>query len=169
MLTLANFIFLFKQRAWSRGCLAFLVLWLVSGCQTIDPELVARQQAIAESIAKETPGNYFVGRRFFKNEYKMWGWVRSPGQPWNTAKLVMFNEQNTLAPDRQGGKLGVDNNYEYHLRGYFSGESIYEPASNTIYPEFVLQSADLKDKTPPLIFKERRSIDPAIRLLAPPM
>jgi len=149
---------------------AFVVCALLfPGCQTVDPDTLARQQAIAASIAREQPGDYFIGRRFFKNDYKMWGWVRKPGQPWNTAQLVMFNEQRTLAPDRQAGTLGSDNNYEYRLRGFFSGESVYEPASNTIYPEFVLTGYELKDQAPPLIFKERRSIDPAIRLLVPPI
>jgi hypothetical protein len=142
-------------------------LWV--GCQTPDPDLAARQAAIAASIAAEKPGNYFVGRRLFKNDYKMWGWVRSPGQPWNTARLVMLNEQRRLAPDRATGTLGVDNNFEYHLRGYFSGDQVYEPASNRFYPEFVLTDYELIDRTPPLIFRERRAIDPAVRLLAPPL
>jgi hypothetical protein len=154
-----------------RARLFFLLLlpFLWIGCQTVDPDFAARQAAIAASIAAERPGNYFVGRRIFKNDYKMWGWVRSPGQPWSTARLVMLNEQRQLAPDRATGTLGVDNNFEYHLRGYFSGDMVYEPASNRFYPEFVLQSYELVDRTPPLIFRDRRSIDPAARLLDPPL
>jgi hypothetical protein len=81
----------------------------------------------------------------------------------------MLNEQRRLAPDRATGTLGVDNNFEYHLRGYFSGDQVYEPASNRFYPEFVLTDYELIDRTPPLIFRERRAIDPAVRLLAPPL
>lgn len=134
-----------------------------------DPETQARQAAIAASIAQEAPGNYFIGRRFFKNDYKMWGWVRRPGQLWSTAQLVMLNEQRMLAPDRAAGTLGTDNNYEYRLEGFFSGDTVYEPASNRFYPEFVLTGYQVLDRTPPLIFEDRRSIDPAIRLLQPPM
>ncbi len=50
----------------------------------------------------------------------------------------MFNEQKVLAPDRQQGRLGTDNNFEYRLTGYFSGDTVYEPASDGFYPEFVL-------------------------------
>lgn len=153
-----------------RNSLFVVLAAVVAGCQTTapDPETAARQAAIAASIAAEKPGNYFVGRRFFKNDYKMWGWVRKPGQPWNTAQLVMLNEQKTLASDRAEGKLGIDNNFEYHLQGYFSGDKVYEPASNHFYPEFVLTGYTLIDRTPPFIFRDRRSIDPAIRLMEPP-
>ena len=36
-------------------------------------------------------------------------------------------------------EIGSDNNYEYKLRGYFSGDKVYELVSNRILPEFVLQ------------------------------
>jgi hypothetical protein len=154
-----------------RNLLLSALAVVLAGCQTTapDPELAARQAAIAASIAAEKPGNYFVARRFFKNDYKMWGWVRKPGQPWSTAQLVMLNEQRKLAPDRSEGKLGIDNNFEYHLEGAFSGDKVYEPASNRFYPEFVLIDYTLVDRTPPLIFRDRRSIDPAIRILEPPL
>ncbi|MFY8216317.1 MAG: hypothetical protein ACOVMP_06925 [Chthoniobacterales bacterium] len=120
------------------------------------------------AIRAEAPGIYYIGRRFYKNDYKMWGWVREPGKPWNTARLVMLNEQTVLAPDRQQGKLGTDNNYEYQLTGRFSGETIYEPASNRFYPEFVLGGYELRSTAPAMIFTNPRSIDPAVRLLTPP-
>lgn len=141
---------------------------LLAGCETVDTEAAARRAALDESIRQEPPGNYFIGRRYFKNDYKMWGWVRQPGQPWNTAKLVMLNEQKTLAPDRAAGKLGIDHDHEYILRGYFSGEQVYEPASNRFYPEFVLASAELRSSSPPFIYADRRYLDPAVRVLAPP-
>jgi hypothetical protein len=127
-----------------------------------------RRAAMNEAIRNEAPGNYFIGRRFYKVDYKMWGWVRQPGQPWSTAKLVMLNEQKVLAPDRQQGKLGTDNNVEYRLEGYFSGESVYEPASDTIYPEFVLTGYEVRATNPPLIFSTAREADPEVRILAPP-
>jgi len=145
-----------------------LSLVVLAGCETIDP-YAADRAAAAQAIRQEAPGNYFIGRRFYKEDYKMWGWVREPGKPWSSAKLVMFNEQQKLAPDREQGRLGTDNNYEYKLFGSFSGETVYEPASNRFYPEFVLTGFELKSVTPPMIFKEKRSIDPKVRLLVPPI
>ena len=67
--------------------------------------------------------------------------------------MVMLNEKQKLAPDREQRKFGFDNNYEYRLMGYFSGERVYEPASNAIYPEFVLKGYELISTNPPPIFK----------------
>ena len=78
---------------------------------------------LAAMIAAEQPGNYFIGRRYYKKDYKMWGWVRRPGQPWSTAQFVMMNENTKLAPDRAAGTLGIDNNSEYRLEGRFTGGS----------------------------------------------
>jgi hypothetical protein len=123
---------------------------------------------VAAIIAAETPGNYYVGRRYYKKDYKMWGWVRRPGQPWSTAQLVMMNENTKLAPDRATGKLGIDNNHEYRLQGRFTGGKVYEPASNDFYPEFVLTDYTLLSAAPPNIYGDRRQLDPAVRLLNPP-
>ena len=98
----------------------------------------------------------------------MWGWVKKPGEPWKKSQLVMFNEQKTIAPDRARNAIGSDNNYEYRLSGYFSGEKVYEPASDTFYPEFVLTGTSVISTNPALIFPDQRWIDPAIRLLGPP-
>jgi hypothetical protein len=149
--------------------LVALTALVLAGCETMQSDQAMRQQAMNEAIRAETPGNYFIGRRFYKEDYKMWGWVRQPGQPWSTAKLVMMNEQKVLAPDRQQGRLGTDNNFEYTLQGYFSGESVYEPASDTVYPEFVLTGYDVRSTNPPLIFREARETQPDVRVLAPPI
>ncbi len=71
--------------------------------------------------------------------------------------MVMLNEKQKLAPDRAQNALGSDNNDEYKLYGYFSGDKVYEPASNAIYPEFVLQNYELISTTPPPIFKSQMS------------
>ena len=42
-----------------------------------------------------------IGRRYFKPDFKFWGYVRGPGQSWSTAQLVMLNEKQKLAPDRE--------------------------------------------------------------------
>jgi hypothetical protein len=67
----------------------------------------------------------------------------------------MMNEKQKLAPDRQIEKFGSDQNYEYKLFGGFSGEKVYEPASNGIYPEFVLKDYQLISTNPPPIFKSQ--------------
>jgi hypothetical protein len=67
----------------------------------------------------------------------------------------MLNEKEKLAPDRQALNFGSDNNYEYKLHGEFSGDRVYEPASNTIYPEFILKSYEIISTNPPPIFKSQ--------------
>lgn len=140
---------------------------LFSGCQTLDPDGPARAQMNA-AISQEAPGNYFIGRRMYKKDYKVWGWIREPQRPWSKAKLVMLNEQKKLAPDRESGKLGTDNGFEYRLEGYFSGDMVYEPSSNGFYPEFVLTGYELRSMNPVNIYQEKRQNDPAVRLLSTP-
>jgi hypothetical protein len=144
--------------------LAALVL---TSCETVDRRGPDRG-ALSAAIASEPRGDFFIGRRMYKKDYKMWGWVREPGRPWSTAKLVMMNEQMKLAPDREGGKMGTDNNFEYRLRGRFTGETVYEPASDRFYPEFQLAGHELISRTPPLIYLEKRQEDPGMRIIAAP-
>ena len=135
-----------------------LAAFFLASCDTIPNGIQEARLAAAQSIQAEPPGDYFVGRRYFKGSvFKFWGYVRKPGQPWSTAQLVMLNEKQKLAPDRQQLTFGSDNNYEYKLEGYFSGDRVYEPASNTIYPEFVLKSYELISTTPAPIFKSQIS------------
>ena len=145
---------------------AFLPL---TGCVTAEmKQKKAARTVMEEAIRQEEPGDYFVGRRYYKRDYKFWGFVRKPGLQWNTAKLVMMNEQGKLAPDRELGKLGSDNNYEYKLYGDFSGQTVYEPASNGFYPEFVLKAYELRTITSATIYKEPGATDPARRVIATP-
>jgi hypothetical protein len=125
------------------------------GCETVPQGIQQARIEMAQRIAVESPGDYFIGRRYYKPDYKFWGYVRRPGQPWSTAQLVMLNETQKLAPDREQFNFGVDNNYEYKLYGNFSGEKVYEPASNTIYPEFVLKGYELISTNPTPIFKSQ--------------
>jgi hypothetical protein len=144
---------------------------LLGGCAT-GPSTIpydrAARVALEEAIRNEPVGNYFIGRRYFKNDYKFWGYVREPRKPWTTAKLVMLNEQRKYAPDRAAWKIGSDHNYEYKLKGYFSGETVYEPASNKIYPEFVLQDIELLSTNPGPIFRTRDGLNPARRVIEQP-
>jgi hypothetical protein len=151
--------------------LVFLPLLAISGffagCATADPNTASRATMLAE-IAAEPPGDYFIARRYHKVDYKFWGYVRKPGQAWATAKMVMLNEHQKLAPDRELGKIGSDNGYEYKFFGTFSGDTVYEPASNGFYPEFVLKGYELKSVTPAPIFKTPGAMDPKRRIIAKP-
>jgi hypothetical protein len=148
-------------------CLAAATAFALTGCETTGTDDAARASMNA-AIRAEQPGNYFIARRMYKQDYKVWGWVRQPGQSWKTAKLVMLNEQRTLAPDRVAGKIGSDNGYEYKLTGYFSGATVYEPASDGFYPEFILQGAEVRAVSPPNIYLQKRQNNPEVRILQPP-
>jgi len=147
------------------------VVWMalvLAGCATQDdsrsdfasataPTVGAQYQysALAPTIAQEPPGNYYIGRRFHRKDYFYWGYIRRPGQPWKDAKLVMLNEHQRLAPDRALGRIGYDHNFEYRLTGYFSGDTVYEAASNSFFPEFVLTGYEKLSENPPPLFNER--------------
>ncbi len=131
---------------------------LVSSCTT--DEFLQTKAQMAQSIAGEQPGDYYIGRRFYRRNYFFWGYVRRPQQPWSSAQLVMLNEQKVLAPDREANAMGYDNNSEYRLDGYFSGQTVYEPASNAFYPEFVLTAYKVISTNPPRIFRDPQASDP---------
>jgi hypothetical protein len=137
----------------------FLAAIFLASCETTMPQGIQQARVTAAAnIQAETPGDYFIGRRYYKiPQYKFWGYVRQPGQPWSTAKLVVFNEKEKLAPDREQLNFGFDNNYEYKLYGRFSGDTVYDAGSNGFYPEFVLKKYDLVSTNPAPIFKSQYS------------
>ena len=133
-----------------------LALTLLLGCAGPRQGIQnSRAAAVTAGIQSEAPGDYYIGRRYYKQQFKFWGYVRRPGQPWSTSQLVMMNEQQKLAPDRQIEKFGSDNNHEYKLYGSFSPDKVYEPASNGFYPEFLLKKYELVSANPPPIFKSQ--------------
>ena len=81
--------------------------------------------------------------------------MRRPGQPWSTARLVMLNENRKLAPDREVNQFGADNHCLYRLYGRFTGERVYEPVTNRVYPEFLLAGYTLLDTDRPPFFSPR--------------
>src|SRR5438094_10411821 len=127
----------------------------LSSCQTMPQGIQQARIEMAQRIAAEPAGDYFIGRRYYKPDFKFWGYIRRPGQPWSAAQLVMLNEKDKLAPDRERLEFGSDNNYEYKLYGSFSGQTVYEPASNGFYPEFVLKGYELISTNPPPIFRSQ--------------
>src|SRR4051812_37078917 len=128
-----------------------------AGCETVPQGIQQARIEMAQQITAEPAGDYYIGRRYYKPDFKFWGYVRKPGQPWSTAQMVMLNESQKLAPDREQLNFGSDNNYEYRLYGEFSGQTVYEPASNGFYPEFVLKKIELISTNPPPIFKSQVS------------
>ena len=153
--------------------LLLLPVVLLAACATTSQQGsgdAAARTAMLVQIRAEPAGDYFVGRRYYKSDYKFWGFIRRPGQSWSTAKLVMLNENKKLAPDRAAGKaLGNDNGVEYRLLGYYSGAMVYEPASDKFYPEFVLTGAELLDAHPAPIFQNLKSaLDPDARIICTP-
>src|SRR6184192_3512839 len=75
------------------------------GCQTVPQGIQQARIEMAQRIAAEPAGDYFIGRRYVKPNFKFWGYVRRPGQPWSSAQLVMLNENQKLAPDREQAAL----------------------------------------------------------------
>jgi len=145
---------------------AVLCVCLLGGCMdsfTLQED--SARKAMNAAISSEPPGDYYIGRRHYKVDYKFWGFVRSPGQPWSASQLVMMNEQEKLAPDREKGVLGTDNGYEYKLYGHFNPGKVYEPASNSFYPEFVLTGYELISTDPAPILSIPGSNDPTQRIL----
>jgi hypothetical protein len=137
---------------------ALAIAVLISGCVTDEYQQIKAQ--VAQSIAGEQPGNYYIGRRFYRRNFFFWGYVRRPRQPWSSAQLIMLNEQKVLAPDREANAMGYDNNTEYRLEGYFSGQTVYEPASNAFYPEFILTGYKVISTNPQRIFRDPKATDP---------
>ncbi len=140
-----------------QGFILLVSLTFLAGCETMPQGIQQARVAMSQRIQTEPAGNYFVGRRYYKRDFKFWGYVRRPGESWNTAVLVMLNENKKLAPDREQVNFGYDNGYEYRLYGKFSGDKVYEPASNGVYPEFVLDGYELISTRPPPIFKSQYS------------
>jgi hypothetical protein len=160
---------LHKLKNGARALLAILsAVFLLSGCETTGDSGRQAHAAMVEEIKTEPQGNFFIGRRFYKEDYKFWGYIRKPGEQWGSSKLVMLNEQQKLAPDREANKLGSDHGYEYKLYGRFSGDTVYEPASNGFYPEFVLTGYELRSSTPPPIFRNSAANNPAKRIIEQP-
>jgi len=142
---------------------------LLSSCQTGGALDAAGQQQVKYrrlAIASEPPGDYWVGRRFHIDKTHFWGYVRRPGESWDNSRLVVMNERFCRQPDRfpelpsgDGPAYGSDHNTEYRLWGSFSGRKVYDPNSNMILPEFMLQRYEVKDASPGWLFKPNEKFD----------
>lgn len=120
--------------------LCTLVLPTLTQCNTLEKDIAAINARNAE-IAREPKGNYFIGRRYHVPATRFWGYLRSPGQTWRTAQLVIMDESSCKTPDRLPEYTGTprytyDNNYEYKVYGKYTGKYGYEPNSNLKLPIF---------------------------------
>ena len=113
-------------------------------------------QERAASIAQEPTGPFFYGRRYYVEKTRFWGYLRKPRQAAKNAKLVIFKEDRKKAPDRLSETIssgyGHDNNYEYKIRGNYTGETAYDPNSNQFLPVFRLSGYELIDRDPGWLF-----------------
>jgi len=108
-------------------------------------------------IATEERGDYYIGRRWWVNGTRFWGYVRRPGEPWIRAKLVIMDESIKHQPDRVaevGAERvhGFDHNYEYRLYGSFTGKKTYDPNSDFMLPTFRLTGYELLSSNPGFLF-----------------
>lgn len=110
-------------------------------------------------IASEPAGDFFYGRRYYVDKTRFWGYVRKPRQAWSRAKLVMLREDKQRSPDRlsedgpSGRRYGFDQNFEYRLRGYYTGQQAYDPNSNQFLAEFMLTGYEVVDRQPGWLFR----------------
>lgn len=113
----------------------------------------------AAKIAGEPTGDFYYGRRYYVEKTRFWGYLRKPRQPANRAKLVIFREDKKLNPDRlpengpAGRRYAFDHNYEYRIRGYYTGREAYDPNSNQFLPEFMLTGYEVVDRQPGWLFR----------------
>jgi hypothetical protein len=118
-----------------------------------------------EKVASEATGDFFYGRRYFVEKTRFWGYIRQPRQPWSRSKLVMIREDKKECPDRlsengaPGQRYAFDQNFEYRIRGYYTGEQAYDPNSNQFLAEFMLTGYELLDRKPGWLFRPNDRYD----------
>lgn len=110
-------------------------------------------------IATEPTGDFYYGRRYYVEKTRFWGYLRQPRQPWSRAKLVIMREDKVHVPDRKpengpsGQSYAFDNNFEYRIRGHYTGKEAYDPNSNQFLPEFMLSGYEVIDRQPGWLFR----------------
>ena len=118
------------------------------------------------SIANEPTGNFLYGRRYYVQKTRFWGYLRKPRQSATNAKLVIFREDRKRNPDRlpengsPGARYGFDNNYEYKIRGNYTGETAYDPNSNQFLPVFMLTGYEVANRNPGWLFSPADHYNP---------
>lgn len=119
-------------------------------------------------IAAEATGDFHYGRRYYVQKTRFWGYLRKPRQSASQAKLVIFREDRKRNPDRMpengpsGQRYGFDNNYEYRIRGNYTGETAYDPNSNQFLPVFMLTGYEVVNRDPGWLFSPSDHYNPQI-------
>lgn len=124
-------------------------------------------------IAGEATGDFLYGRRYYVQKTRFWGYLRKPRQSADQAKLVIFREDRKHSPDRMpengpdGQRYGFDNNYEYRIRGNYTGETAYDPNSNQFLPVFMLSGYEVVNRNPGWLFSPDDHYNPLAVTLRP--
>lgn len=144
--------------------LAATLLLTLASCA--DPMIQQQMDARKLQINNEPRGDYFIGRRYYIERTQFWGYLRRPGQSWDSSRLVVINENQKSAPDRlpempaDGGNAhGYDHNREYRMWGRFTGQTIYDPNSDLFLPEFMLTNYELISPAPGWLFHPKEKSD----------
>ena len=125
------------------------------------------------AIASEATGDFYYGRRYYVEKTRFWGYLRKPRQSASSAKLVIFREDRKRNPDRlpengsPGARYGFDNNYEYKIRGNYTGETGYDPNSNQFLPVFMLTGYEVVNRNPGWLFSPSDHYNPLRVTLSP--
>lgn len=143
---------------------ALLLAPLLCQCDSLRSDCRALANREAE-IAREAPGPYYVGRRYYVPYTRFWGYLRKPGESWRTAKLVIMDESLVHNPDRgyeppvKGATFGSDQNVEYFLQGSYTGEKAYDPSTDQILPVFRPSHFQVRDRQPGFLFVPSEEYD----------
>lgn len=138
--------------------IASVICLVLSQCHSLKSDCQAIQEREAQ-IAQETPGNYYVGRRYYVPLTRFWGYLREPQKSWRTAKLVIMDESLCRTPDRgyeppvKGAVFGTDKNVEYVVRGSYTQEKAYDPSTNQVLPVFKATGFEVRNRKPGFLFK----------------
>lgn len=143
---------------------------LLPSCGTTSADVVDNSPEVQlrnHAILAEPRGDFYIGRRYFVDKTRFWGYVRRPGQLWEDSQLVVMKESRVKTPDRlpedtsAAQSHGYDQNYEYKIRGRFlPGELIYDPNADMELPAFEPTSFELISPRPGFLFSPRDRYDP---------
>ncbi len=147
--------------------LTAVAAFLLPSCAGLGPDdgpAVAARNAL---IKAEPGGDYFIGRRYFTDKTRYWGYLRKPGQLWESARLTVMDEhRGVLTPDRlqempaAGNAHGFDHNYEYKVWGSYTGEKCYDPNADMELPVFAARKFEAIDPKPGFLFKPSDRYNP---------
>ena len=121
-------------------------------------------QARNAAILSESRGDWYIGRRYYTEKCRYWGYLRKPGQLWESAQLVVMDEsRGVLTPDRvseapsgDGRAHGFDHNYEW---GSFSGRRCYDPNADLQLPTFAARKYEVISARPGFLFNPKDRYD----------